>query len=60
MSQNMQLKYENKQITVHATITSILYQVNVYLFMYSYFLIIPRLSLSVMYDIEQSRNIENK
>ena len=60
MSQNVQLEYENKQITIHATITGISYNVNVYLLMYLYFLIILRLSLSVMYDIEQSMKMDNK
>jgi hypothetical protein len=62
MSQNVQLEYENKQITIQATITGISYDVIVYLLMYLYFLImiILRLSLSVMYDLEQSTKMDNK
>jgi hypothetical protein len=60
MSQNVQLEYENKQITIHATITGISYDVNIYLLMYLYFLIILRLSLLLMYDLEQSTKMDNK
>jgi len=60
MSQNVHLEYKYKQITIHATITGISYDVNVYLLMYLYFLIILRLSLSVMYDLEQSTKMDNK